>query len=104
MVGGTAMTGKSGSVGETSSSDRDPGATSVIVAGARTPTGRFRGSLSGLAATELGSIAIRAAIERSGITRAIGAPSTSADGCSGWRAAYLSATTDPKPRPSTTGR
>ena len=68
MVGGTAMTGKSGAVGEISSAGRDPGATSVIVAGARTPTGRFRGSLSGLAATELGSIAIRAAIERSGIT------------------------------------
>ncbi|MET0865489.1 MAG: acetyl-CoA C-acyltransferase [Nakamurella sp.] len=43
---------------------------SVIVAGARTPTGRFRGSLSGLAATELGSIAIRAAVERSGISSA----------------------------------
>ena len=68
MVGGTAMTGKSGAVGEISSAGGDPGATSVIVAGARTPTGRFRGSLSGLAATELGSIAIRAAIERSGIT------------------------------------
>lgn len=40
---------------------------SVIVAGARTPTGRFHGSLSGLAATELGAIAIRAAIERSGV-------------------------------------
>ena len=43
------------------------GSASVIVAGARTPTGRFRGSLSGLTATELGAIAIRAAIERSGI-------------------------------------
>jgi len=48
----------------------NPGAASVIVAGARTPTGRFRGSLSGLSATELGSIAIRAAIERSGIAPA----------------------------------
>jgi len=43
------------------------GSTSVIIAGARTPTGRFRGALSGLAATELGSIAIRAALDRSGI-------------------------------------
>jgi len=43
------------------------GSASVIVAGARTPTGRFRGSLSGLTATELGAIAIRAAIERSGV-------------------------------------
>ena len=46
---------------------------SVIVAGARTPTGRFRGALSALPATELGAIAINAAIERSGIeARAVG--------------------------------
>ena len=37
---------------------------SVIVAGARTPTGRFRGALSSLPATELGAVAIRAALER----------------------------------------
>jgi len=43
------------------------GSTSVIVAGARTPTGRFRGALSGLPATDLGIIAIRAAMQRSGI-------------------------------------
>lgn len=43
------------------------GATSVIVGGARTPTGRFRGCLSGLTATQMGSIAIRAALDRSGI-------------------------------------
>ncbi|MET0966387.1 MAG: acetyl-CoA C-acyltransferase [Nakamurella sp.] len=43
---------------------------SVILAGARTPTGRFRGSLSGLPGTELGSVAVRAAIERSGISPA----------------------------------
>ena len=40
---------------------------SVIVAGARTPTGRFRGALSSLPATELGAVAIRAALERSHI-------------------------------------
>jgi acetyl-CoA C-acetyltransferase len=40
---------------------------SVIVAGARTPIGKFRGSLSGFTAMELGSIAIRAALERSGV-------------------------------------
>jgi acetyl-CoA C-acetyltransferase len=40
---------------------------SVIVAGARTPIGRFRGSLAGFTAMELGSIAIRAALERSGV-------------------------------------
>ena len=40
---------------------------SVIVAGARTPIGKFRGSLAGFTAMELGSIAIRAALERSGV-------------------------------------
>lgn len=40
---------------------------SVIVAGARTPTGRFRGALSSMPATELGGIAIRAALERAHI-------------------------------------
>ncbi len=38
----------------------------VIVAGARTPFGRFRGGLSALAAVELGVVAARAAIERAG--------------------------------------
>jgi acetyl-CoA C-acetyltransferase len=40
---------------------------SVIVAGARTPTGRFRGALTDLTAVELGAHAIRAAVERAGI-------------------------------------
>jgi acetyl-CoA C-acetyltransferase len=40
---------------------------SVIVAGARTPIGKFRGSLAGFTAMELGSIAIRATLERSGV-------------------------------------
>ncbi|MGB3423457.1 MAG: acetyl-CoA C-acyltransferase [Castellaniella sp.] len=40
----------------------------VIVAAARTPMGGMLGSLSGLAANELGAIAIKAAVERSGIT------------------------------------
>jgi acetyl-CoA C-acetyltransferase len=39
----------------------------VIVAGARTPTGKFRGALSELKAVELGAHAIRAAVERAGI-------------------------------------
>ena len=43
------------------------------------------------------------AIERSATIRATGAARTSAAGWSGWRAAYSSATTEPKPRPSTTG-
>jgi acetyl-CoA C-acetyltransferase len=40
---------------------------SVIVAGARTPIGRFRGGFAGVEAVELGAHAIRAAVERAGI-------------------------------------
>src|SRR2546425_3936720 len=40
---------------------------SVIVAGARTPIGKFQGSLAGFPAVDLGAIAIRAAVERSGV-------------------------------------
>jgi acetyl-CoA C-acetyltransferase len=40
---------------------------SVIVAGARTPAGRFRGAFAGLKAVELGAHAIRAAVERARI-------------------------------------
>ncbi len=40
---------------------------SVIVAGARTPTGKFRGAFAGLKAVDLGAHAIRAAVERAGI-------------------------------------
>ena len=36
----------------------------LIVDGARTPIGKFRGSLAGLSAVELGGVAIRAALER----------------------------------------
>src|SRR4051812_4691242 len=39
----------------------------VIVAAARTPIGKFLGSLSSLSAPELGAIAIKAALERSGV-------------------------------------
>ncbi len=39
----------------------------VIVSAARTPMGAMMGSLSGLAANELGATAIRAAVERAGI-------------------------------------
>jgi acetyl-CoA C-acetyltransferase len=38
----------------------------VIVSGARTPFGRFRGALAGLSAVELGTVAMRATIEHSG--------------------------------------
>jgi len=40
---------------------------SVIVAGARTPIGKLSGALGGLAATDLGGIAIKAALERAGV-------------------------------------
>ncbi|WHU45228.1 acetyl-CoA C-acetyltransferase [Gordonia sp. L191] len=41
--------------------------TSVIVAGARTPFGRMLGSLKGFSAVDLGAIAIKGALERSGV-------------------------------------
>ena len=41
---------------------------SVIVSGARTPIGRFNGGLASFTGAELGSHAISAALERSGIT------------------------------------
>lgn len=41
--------------------------TPVILAGARTPFGKFRGGLAPLSATELGSHAIRHALERAGV-------------------------------------
>jgi acetyl-CoA C-acetyltransferase len=40
---------------------------SVIVAGARTPIGRFRGSLASQSAMELGGVAIREALARAGV-------------------------------------
>lgn len=42
--------------------------TSVIVAGARTPMGRLLGSLTPFSGADLGAIAIKAALERAGIT------------------------------------
>ena len=42
--------------------------TSVIVAGARTPMGRLLGSLTPFSGADLGAVAIKAALERSGIT------------------------------------
>jgi acetyl-CoA C-acetyltransferase len=41
---------------------------SVIVAGARTPVGKFLGGLSSLTAADLGGIAIKGALEKAGIT------------------------------------
>jgi acetyl-CoA C-acetyltransferase len=45
----------------------DKSRTPVIVSAARTPIGKFLGALSSLSAPELGAVAIRAAIERSGV-------------------------------------
>lgn len=44
---------------------------SVILGGARTPMGRLMGSLSSLSATDLGAVAIRAALERSGVSSSL---------------------------------
>jgi acetyl-CoA C-acetyltransferase len=41
---------------------------SVLVAGARTPIGKLQGSLSGFTAPDLGGFAIKAALDRAGIT------------------------------------
>jgi acetyl-CoA C-acetyltransferase len=45
----------------------DPRTTAVIVSAVRTPIGRFLGGLSPLGAPQLGAIAVRAAVERSGV-------------------------------------
>ncbi len=42
--------------------------TSVIVGGARTPMGKLLGSLKGFSASDLGGIAIKAALEKSGVS------------------------------------
>src|SRR3954464_2579414 len=42
--------------------------TSVIVAGARTTVGRLMGSLSGFSGSELGGIAIKAALAKAGVS------------------------------------
>jgi acetyl-CoA C-acetyltransferase len=42
----------------------------VILSAARTPIGKFLGSLSSLPATRLGSIAVKAAVERAGVDAA----------------------------------
>ncbi|HEX8803694.1 MAG TPA: acetyl-CoA C-acetyltransferase [Acidimicrobiales bacterium] len=41
---------------------------SVILAGARTPIGKLSGALGGFKATDLGGVAIKAALERSGVS------------------------------------
>jgi acetyl-CoA C-acetyltransferase len=46
---------------------RDPRTTPVIVSAVRTPIGKFLGALSSISAPELGAIALREAVARSGI-------------------------------------
>ena len=41
---------------------------SVIIAGARTPIGKLSGALGGFAATDLGGFAIKAALDRAGVS------------------------------------
>src|ERR1700757_1201711 len=43
----------------------------VIISGCRTPVGKFQGSLSDLAATQLGAIVVREAVKRSGVEPAL---------------------------------
>ncbi len=43
----------------------------VILSACRTPIGKFRGALASLPATELGAVAVRAAIERAGVDPAV---------------------------------
>jgi acetyl-CoA C-acetyltransferase len=45
----------------------DPKTTAVIVSAARTPIGKFMGALAPLKASDLGAVAIKAALERAGI-------------------------------------
>jgi acetyl-CoA C-acetyltransferase len=45
----------------------DPNGQTFIVSAARTPIGKFGGALSGVPATTLGGVAIRAAVERAGL-------------------------------------
>ncbi|MCW2539167.1 MAG: acetyl-CoA acetyltransferase [Frankiales bacterium] len=47
--------------------DRNPGNTSVIVAGARTPMGRLLGSLKDFSGSDLGAVAIRGALQKAGV-------------------------------------
>src|SRR6476659_7495759 len=46
---------------------QDPNGNVFIVSAARTPIGKFGGALAGVPATELGGVAIRAAVERAGL-------------------------------------
>ena len=51
-------------------SEAGPSGHVYLVSAARTPIGKFGGGLAGVPATELGGVAIRAAVERAGLDRA----------------------------------
>ncbi|MQA89426.1 MAG: acetyl-CoA C-acyltransferase [Gemmatimonas sp.] len=51
----------------TESRSLDPQSTAVIVSAVRTPVGRFLGGLAPLSAPQLGAVAVREALERSGV-------------------------------------
>ena len=53
---------------QTTGPQEDPVISSVIVAGARTPIGKLSGALKDFSAMDLGGFAIKAALDRSGIT------------------------------------
>ncbi len=49
----------------------DPAIDPIVITGfARTPMGGFQGALAGVSATQLGAVAVRAAVERSGVAAA----------------------------------
>jgi acetyl-CoA C-acetyltransferase len=56
-----------GRLGAVSTTDQGANGAVYLVSAARTPIGRFGGALAGVPATELGAVAIRAAVERSGL-------------------------------------
>ena len=56
-----------GRLGAVSRSGPESNGAVYLVSAARTPIGRFGGALAGVSATELGAVAIRAAVERAGL-------------------------------------
>jgi acetyl-CoA C-acetyltransferase len=54
-------------LGAVSTTNPGPNGAVYIVSAARTPIGKFGGALASVAATELGAVAIRAAVERAGL-------------------------------------
>jgi acetyl-CoA acetyltransferase family protein len=53
--------------GQRAGPERDPGLEPVIVGAVRTPVGRRNGGLAGVHAVDLGAVALRALVERSGV-------------------------------------